>query len=160
MPELMNEKLENMNQLFIEGLYFKALDSIVDFEQKQILTPENRLSCYLLKSNLYYELGENTEALKFAEQACSMSKELGNKSFLFDSFISKAWVLLDLKDLDMALEIITNAEEILKELTIIPQSEFARRDALLKLIKSLFSVYNSGNIDKALEYGEESLKIL
>ena len=159
MPELINEKLENMNQLFIEGLYFKALDSIVDFEQKEILAPEDRLFCYLLKSNLYYELGENTDALKFAEQACSMSQELESNNFLFDSYISKAWVLLDLKDLDKVSEIITNSEEMLKELTIKPQSEFAKRDALLKLIKSVYCVYKSRNIDKALEYGEEGLKI-
>ena len=159
MPELINEKLENMNQLFIEGLYFKALDSIVDFEQKEILAPEDRLFCYLLKSNLYYELGENTDALKFAEQACNMSQELESNNFLFDSYISKAWVLLDLKDLDKVSEIITNSEEMLKELTIKPESEFAKRDALLKLIKSVFCVYKSRNIDKALEYGEEGLKI-
>ncbi len=107
MPDLINEKLENMNQLFIEGLYFKSLDSIVDFEQKEDLNPEDRLSCYLLKSNLYYELGEYTDALKFAEQACSMSQELGNKLLLIDSYISKAWSLLELRDFDLVLQSIT-----------------------------------------------------
>ena len=34
-----------------------------------------------------------------------------------------------------------------------------QKDALLKLIKSRFCIYKSGNINKALEYGEQSLKI-
>ncbi|MFX0081559.1 MAG: tetratricopeptide repeat protein [Candidatus Hodarchaeota archaeon] len=159
MPGLVNEKLENMNQLFIEGLYLKIRDSIVDFEQREDLTPEDRLSCYLLKSNLYYELGEHTDALKFAEQACSLSQELGLKTLLIDSYISKAWALLELRDFDLVLESILKGEELLKNLTIEPQLEFAKRDALLKLVKSALYVYKSGNIDKALEYGGEGLKI-
>ncbi len=122
MPDLISEELQNMNQLFIEGLYFKALDALNDFEQKIDHTPEDQLFCHLLKSNIYYELGRITDGLKFAEQACNMGKELGNKPLLIDSYISKAWALLDLKDLDKVLEIITNAEEILKDLTIKPKS--------------------------------------
>ncbi|MFX1343897.1 MAG: tetratricopeptide repeat protein [Promethearchaeota archaeon] len=159
MPGLVNEKLENMNQFFIEGLYLKTSDSIVDFEQREDLTPKDRLSCYLLKSNLYYELGEHTDALKFAEQACSLSQELGFKTLLIDSYISKTWALLELRDFELVSESILKAEELLKNLTIEPQSEFAKRDALLKLIKSAFCVYKSGNIDKALEYGGQGLKI-
>ncbi|MHA2283641.1 MAG: hypothetical protein ACXAC5_22595 [Promethearchaeota archaeon] len=74
MPDLINKELENINQLFIEGFYNKALDSIAEFDQKEGITPENQLSCYLLKSNLYYEIGEYANALKFAEQACTMSQ--------------------------------------------------------------------------------------
>ena len=159
MSDLINEELKNMNQLFIEGLYFKSLDSIVDFEQKEDLNPEDRLSCYLLKSNIYYELGEYNDALRFAEQACDMSQELGIKPLLVDSYISKAWALLELRDFDLVLRLISKGEELLKELTIKPQSEFAKRDALLKLIKSMFYVYKSGNIDKALELGEYGLRI-
>lgn len=159
MPDLINEKLANINQLFIEGLYLKAFDSIVDFEQNKDLTPENQLSCSLLKSNLFYELGKYADALKFAEQACNMSQELGSKTFLVDSYISKAWSLLELRDFDLVLQSITRGEELLNDLIIKPRSDFAKRDALLKLIKSLFCLYKSGNIDKALEYGEQGLKI-
>ena len=159
MPDLTSEKLKNMNQPFNEGLYFKALDALNDFEQKKDNTPKAQLSCHILKSNLYYELGEYTDALKFAEQACSMSQELGNKSLLVDSYISKAWALLELRDFNLVLQSISKGEELLKDLTIKPQSEFAKRDALLKLIKSAFCVYKSGKLDKALEYGEQGLKI-
>ncbi|MFX1449530.1 MAG: tetratricopeptide repeat protein [Promethearchaeota archaeon] len=159
MPNLIDRKLEYMNQLFVEGLYSNLLDSIEDFEQIEDLTPENQLSCYHLKSNLYFELGKYSDALKFAEQACNMSQELGSKTSLFDSNISKAWALLMLRDYDLVLQLISNGEEILKELTLKPQSEFAKREALLNLIKSQIFLYKNGDIDKALEYGELGLKI-
>ena len=155
----MNEKLESVTQLFIQGLYFKALDSLVDFEKEEGLNPEDQISYYLLKSNIYYELGEYTDALKFAEQACNMSEELGSKSLLVDSYISKGQVLLLLRDYDLVLQLISKGEEVLKALTIKPQSEIAKRNALLKLLKSQYYVYNSGNMDKGLEYADKGLKI-
>ncbi|MHA2430248.1 MAG: tetratricopeptide repeat protein [Promethearchaeota archaeon] len=159
MPDLSSEKLQNVNQLFNEGLYFKALDALSDFEQKIYPTSEDQLFCHILKSNIFYELGRSTDALKFAEQACSMSQELGNKPLLLDSFISKAWILLDLGDLDTVLDLLSKGEDLFKQLTMIPQSDSARRDSLLKLIKSSFFFHKSRNIDKALEYGEEGLKV-
>jgi len=159
MPSLIRKELESMNQLFIEGLYFETLDAIKDFKQKEDFTLEDRLSCYLLESNLYCEIGEYADALKFAEQAYTMSQELENKSFLVDSNISKAWILLALRKLDFVLQLISKAEDLLKNLTIKPQSEYAKKDALLKLIRSKFCFYKTGKIDKALEYGEQSLKI-
>ncbi|MFX1456845.1 MAG: tetratricopeptide repeat protein [Promethearchaeota archaeon] len=159
MPHLINRELENINQLFIEGFYNKALDSMVEYEQKEDLTSEDQNYCYLLKSNLYYELGEYTDALKFADQACSISQELGNQPFLVDSLISKAWALLELKDLDLVQQLLSKGEDLLKDLSLERQSEFARKDALMKLIKSLFCIYKSGDVEQAIEYGEQSLKI-
>ena len=156
---MISEKLQHVNQLFNQGLYFKALDALNDFEQKIDPTPEDQLFCHILKSNILYELGRSTDALKFAEQACNMSQELGNKPFLIDSYISKAWALLELRDLDAVLDLLSKGKDLLKQLTIIPRSDSAKRDALLKLIKSAFFFYKSHKIDKALEYGEESLKI-
>ncbi|MFX1590206.1 MAG: tetratricopeptide repeat protein, partial [Promethearchaeota archaeon] len=151
--------MENINQLFIEGLYFEALDLIKSFEHREDLNPEERVSCNLLKSKIHYELGRYSDALKFAELACKMSKKLENKLLLVDSYISKAWALVLLRDYDLVLQLISEGEELLKALMIIPHSEIAKRDALLKLIKSQMCVYESGNIDKALEYGELGLKI-
>jgi len=156
---LNNEELENINQLFIEGLYFKALDSIEDFEQRGDLALEVRVSCCLLKSNIFRELGRLIDALKLAEQACTMSQELGNKSLLLDSYIVKAWPLLLLRDFDLGSQLISKGEELLKEISIKPQSEFVKRMALLKLLKSFLFFNKNHNIDKALEYGEEGLKL-
>ncbi|MFX1451476.1 MAG: tetratricopeptide repeat protein [Promethearchaeota archaeon] len=158
MPNLINKELEYINQLFVEGLYFKALDSLEDFEQKRNLILEDRISSYLLKSNLFVNLGRYNDALKFADQACIMSQELGIKTLLIDSYIAKAWSLLQLRDHDSILQIISKSEELLKELIVKSQSEYAKRVALIKLIKS-FDFYINRNIDKALEYGEEGLRV-
>ncbi len=159
MQNFYNNDLDNINRLLIEGLYFKALDSIENFKKRKDLTIENRVSCYLLRSNLYCELGKFTNALELSEKACNASKELKNKSLLFDSYLSKASALLALRDYDSVLPLISICEEMLKKLIIKPQSEFAKRQALLKLIKSQFYIYKHGNIIKALEYGEQALKI-
>ncbi|MFX0105244.1 MAG: TIR domain-containing protein [Candidatus Hodarchaeota archaeon] len=159
MSDLVIDKLDNINQLFIEGLYFQALEALDGFEQKKDINPKEQLSCYLLKSNIYIELGEYPNALKFAEQACNMSQDLGNKPLLIDSCISKAWALCNLKNFNAVLDLLSKGEDLLKKLPRKSQSEFAKRVALLKLIKSFIFFHSKRRIDKALEYGEESLKI-
>ncbi|MHA1915567.1 MAG: hypothetical protein ACW990_07895 [Promethearchaeota archaeon] len=159
MADLSSENLQNMIRLFNEGSYFEALDALNDFDRKIDLISEDKIFCSVLKSNIFHELGQNTKALEFAEHACRMSLELGNNSLLIDSYISKAWVLLGLRDFDAVSEILSKGEDLLKQLVITSQSEYAKRDSLLKLIKSTFLVYKNRNIEKALEYGEDSLKI-
>ncbi|MFX1288687.1 MAG: tetratricopeptide repeat protein, partial [Promethearchaeota archaeon] len=159
MTDLNKVNLESANQLFIEGLYFKALDTVKKYEQLEDIAPENSIICNLLKSSIYSELGAYDDALKFAEQAYSKSQELGNKSFLVDSNISKAWALTMLKDFDSVLVLISKGEALLSELILLPESEFARKDAHLKLIKSQLCLYKNRNVDKALQYGEQGLKI-
>jgi len=159
MSDLISKKLENVDQLFNQGLYFKALDALNDFEQKVDFNSEDQLYCHIIKSNILYELGRYTEALKFTEQACVISEDLGNKSLQIDSYISKAWILLDLRDLDAVLDLISKGEILLKELIMISQSDIAKKDYLLKLIKSKIFYYINQDIDKALELGEECLKI-
>ncbi|MFX0007131.1 MAG: tetratricopeptide repeat protein [Candidatus Hermodarchaeota archaeon] len=159
MPNLIEKKLGYMNQLFVEGLYSNVLDSIEEFEQIEDLTTEDRISCCHLKSNLYFEICKYTDAFKFAEQACNMSRELGNKSLILDSYISKARASLMLRDYDLVSQLISNGEEMLRELTLKPQSEIAKREALLNFIKSQIYFSKNGDIEKSLEYGELGLKI-
>lgn len=159
MSDLISKELEKVNQLFNQGLYFKALDALNDFEQKADYNSEDKLFCHIIKSNIFYELGRSTDALKFAEQACLMSQKLGIKSLKIDSYISKAWILLDLGDLDAVLDLLSKGENLLKELSIIPQSDISKKESLLKMIKSNIVYYKNHDIDKALKLGEESLKI-
>ncbi|MHA1988433.1 MAG: hypothetical protein ACW98D_17525 [Promethearchaeota archaeon] len=158
-PDLIKEKLKNVKKLFHQGLVFKALDTLKDFEQKIDPTSEDQLYCYILKSNIFHELGQLTKALKFAEKACDFSQDFGNKPFLIDSYIAKAWALLDLGELDTVLNLISKGENLLNKLTTIPKPDIARRESHLKLIRSATLFYKNRNINKALEYGEESLKL-
>ncbi|MHA2288593.1 MAG: tetratricopeptide repeat protein [Promethearchaeota archaeon] len=159
MSDLLNDKLESANQLLIEGFYFKALDAVEEIEQFRDVSLENQVGCSLLKSNIYMELGEQSNALKFAENACNISQELENKSLLLDSYISKSMVLIGKREYDLILELNSKSEELLNELKIKPPSEFAKREALLKLIKSQVYLYKSRNIEKSLQFGEQGLKI-
>ncbi|MFW9781806.1 MAG: tetratricopeptide repeat protein [Candidatus Heimdallarchaeota archaeon] len=159
MPELISEELQNINQIFNEGLYFKALDALDNFEQKSDLNPGDQAFCWILKSNIFIELGRSTDALKIAEKASKKCQDLGYKSLLLDSYISQSWALLNLRDLDAVLDLLSKGEDLLKELLVMPRSDSARKESLLKLVKSKYLFYKSRDIDKALEYGEESLKI-
>ncbi|MFX0039132.1 MAG: tetratricopeptide repeat protein [Candidatus Heimdallarchaeota archaeon] len=159
MQDLMRAELQKINQFFIEGLNFKALDALDDFVQKKDLSSEEQLICYILKSNIFNELGRYVDALKFAELACSVGEELGNKSLLLNSYISKAWTLLDINEMDAVPESLTKGEALLKQLTMIPKSDFAQGESILKLIRSAYFFYKSHDMEKALKYGEESLRI-
>ncbi|MFX1490092.1 MAG: tetratricopeptide repeat protein [Promethearchaeota archaeon] len=159
MSELISNELQNINQLFIEGLYFKTLDMLSEFTQKSDLTPENQIYCNIIKSNVFYELGRYSDALKYGDQACNLSEEIGNKTLILDSYISKTWALLRYRDLDTVLDLISKGEELFKQLPEMPQLDSARREALLILIKSMLSFQKSRNVHEALLYGEEALKI-
>jgi len=104
MSELISTKLQNINQLFIEGLYFKALGKLNEFEQKPDHTPENQIYFNIIKSNVFYELGRYSDALKHADQACNISEKIRNKSLILDSYISKTWALLRYRDFDTVLD--------------------------------------------------------
>ncbi|MHA2474650.1 MAG: tetratricopeptide repeat protein, partial [Promethearchaeota archaeon] len=93
------------------------------------------------------------------EQACSKSQALGNNLLLIDSYISKAWASLGVRDFDVVSEIVSKGEELLRRLTRLSKEENATRESLLRLIKSAFFFHKHHDINKALEYGEQALKI-
>ncbi|MHA2185573.1 MAG: hypothetical protein ACXAAI_11285, partial [Promethearchaeota archaeon] len=159
MLNLINKQLQNINQLFIEGSYFEALEALNEYEQKKSLSSEDQIFYYILKSNIFYEIGRSTDALKFAEQACSKSQALGNNLLLIDSYISKAWALLGVRDFEGVSEIISKGEELLTRLTRLSKEENATRESLLSLIKSAFFFHKHHDINKALEYGEQGLEL-
>jgi tetratricopeptide (TPR) repeat protein len=159
MPNLTIEEIKLADQLYIEGSYFKALDKVEEIEQIRDLTPKNQVSCNLLKSNIFMELGEHANALKFAEEACNLSQDLGEKVLLIDGYISKSRILTGLRNFDLVLELISKSDKLLKELNIKPQSEFAKRNSLLNLIKSHVSLYKDHNVEKALDYSKQALEI-
>ncbi|MFX0030781.1 MAG: hypothetical protein ACFE8B_16330 [Candidatus Hermodarchaeota archaeon] len=159
MSDLLFEDIEDINKLYDQGLYIRALRVLQDFEQKPDFTVEDQINCHILKSNILHDIGRNLDALKFIENACNLSQELGNKQLQLDSYISKAWISLSLRDFGLISQLISKSEELLDIIPIKPQSEFAKRDALLKLIKSNLYAYKDHNIDKAIEFGEESLNI-
>ena len=117
MPDLFGKELLNIEQFITEGLYFKALDALDDFEQEPDHPPEDQVFSRILKSNIFSELGRSFDALKFAEQACNMSQEIGNKPLLIDSYISKALALFELRDLNTISNLLSKGEELLKQLT-------------------------------------------
>ncbi|MFX1323479.1 MAG: tetratricopeptide repeat protein [Promethearchaeota archaeon] len=156
---MISEELLNINRTFNQGLYFKALDVLEDFEQTTDLSPNDKAFSQIIKSKIFYELGRSIEALKFAEEAFNICQEHGYQSFLFDSYIAKALALLNLGDFDKILDLLSEGENLLKQLSEIPRSDYTKKESVLKLIRSMFTFNRDRDINKALEYGEESLRI-
>ncbi|MFX1457639.1 MAG: tetratricopeptide repeat protein [Promethearchaeota archaeon] len=159
MSDLISEELQNADQLFIQGLYFEALNILDEIGQKLDNFTEDQLFWYIIKSNILYEIGRKSEALNLAEQACILGEKIGDKRLLIDSYISKAWVLLDLREMDTVLDLLTRGEDLLSQLTRISKSDYAKIESLMNSIKGAFFFYGSRNIEKALEYGEKALSI-
>jgi len=159
MLDLISKHLQKIDQLFIEGSYFEALEALTNYEQKKDLSSEEQIFCLILKSNIYYELGRSADALKCIEQAHRKSEKIGNNLFIIDVTISKAWILLGVWNYEEVSELLSKGEELLSQLTRLSQKELAKRKSLLKIIKSAFFFHTTHNIDKALEYGEQGLQI-
>jgi tetratricopeptide (TPR) repeat protein len=124
-------------------------------EQKGGLDEDSELRSQILKSLVIIERGQPDKGLKLAEEAYKASVKTGSALTTIDALNSMATALVVLSRFTEALKTINEAETILKEL-VKDQTEFAKRDSALELIKG--RVYRrTGEFDLALEFLEHCL---
>ncbi|MFX0064681.1 MAG: tetratricopeptide repeat protein [Candidatus Hermodarchaeota archaeon] len=104
-------------QLMNEGKLSEAYQIVKDFEEKKWPTPIERLICHHLRTTLLNALGEYEEALKLSERAIKEAKNLGESTQEFDVSIAKAEALWRLGRLDESLEVLTQSDQLLQNLT-------------------------------------------
>ena len=82
MANLISEELAQAKYLMEEGKLDEALYIVNKFEEKKALTPQERLSCHLVKSSILGRLMRYRDCLKYAKMAYRESQGL-EKSLLF-----------------------------------------------------------------------------
>ncbi len=147
------QEIIQAKQLIDEGKYDEALQLIDSFEQMKGLTLQDKVSCRLLKCNLLFWQWKFEEMLKIADQTYKESLELGRNLQSVDALILSAKALKYLDREEEAINVINQAEELLKTFTRELPEDYLQREAHIYLVKGI-SIYK---MDDQLKFLEQSL---
>jgi tetratricopeptide (TPR) repeat protein len=151
-------ELMHAKKLMEQGEIKESLHLINIFEGKEEIEPQEQLSCDLLKSTLYWCLGDFENTFIFADQAYKASQKLGNDNVAFDSMILLIRASLEMGKYFGAFTLIEQGEELLLHLSPISKEEFAKCKGSLFYVKGRY--YGStGDFDKGIDYTEQGLEL-
>ncbi|KKM27082.1 hypothetical protein LCGC14_1578300 [marine sediment metagenome] len=153
-----NRELIQAEKMADEGDYKEALEQVLAFEKKNDLSDIDQILSFLLKSSLLINLSQFDEGFKSAEKAYQKSKKLGLDLYSVDASILMGKALTRLQKLDESLDVILQAESLLKSIPKISQKELMQREASLVTVKS-YAFFYKGDGDNTLKYMEQSLTL-
>ena len=156
------ELFTRSEELFNTGKYNEAYKLLSDFEKNKTHSPYEIVSSHLLKAELLFQQGRYDEVFNLAEFTYNESLELGNNPLSIDALIWKARTLIYLNQLDKALNIIRQVEDILNSIPEESSPRYKKTIAFFFFTKGCFhwfkaeatqslkDLYHSLSIRKAL----------
>ncbi|MFX0040585.1 MAG: tetratricopeptide repeat protein [Candidatus Heimdallarchaeota archaeon] len=145
----------HVKQLKDESKFKEALQIINELEKKHNYTTEEKFEIYLLKSSLLFELGYFNEFFKYIDLADKERSQIKDKLKIFDFLVLKSKQLLLREENDEVLKILTKAEQMLNNLSLI---EFKEKNAIILLYKARY-YFKTGDFKRSIEYVYNVLKI-
>ncbi|MFX1316776.1 MAG: tetratricopeptide repeat protein [Promethearchaeota archaeon] len=152
-----SKELTQAKKLIDEGKYDEALQLIDSFEQMKGFTLQDKVSCRLLKCNLLYWQWKFEEMLKIADQTYKEGLELGRNLQSVDALLLSAKALKRLDREEEAINVINQAEELLKIFTLELPEDYMQREAQIYLVKGMKNPSASYKTDDQLKFLEQSL---
>jgi len=152
-----SKELTQAKKLIDEGKYDEVLQLIDSLEQMKSLTLQDKVSCRLLKCNLLFWQWKFEEMLKIAGQIYKESLELGRNLQSVDALILSAKALKFLQREEEAINVINQAEELLKTYTQELPEDYMQREAHIYIVKGMRSPSTSYKVDDQLKFLEQSL---
>ena len=115
-----------------EGEFDKALKLLNIFDKKNGIRHHDKLSCYYLKGQLLIWQGKYEEAIKISEEMYRLSQLYDYKLQSIDALVLLSHIYTYQYDDDKALNIIEQAEKILKKISLeSPEPLLGRKAHLL-----------------------------
>jgi len=152
------EELTLAEKLIDDAKVNEAHELLNNFERKEGLTLQDKVSSHVLRIDLLFQQGRYKEVLTLAEETHDLSLGLGKNLLSVDCFILMAESLVWYGEPDKVLDIVIQAEELLKTFTQVLSSEYIKREASIAKIKGLY-YYRKLDIDLALKHHKHSLKL-
>ncbi|UCG00824.1 MAG: tetratricopeptide repeat protein [Candidatus Heimdallarchaeota archaeon] len=152
----MVKEIDRVKKLLEKGKLNEALTKIDQLDKRTDLSNDDKIEILLLKSTIFMKLGE------FELSNDILGEFLGKKNIdplhTVDALIIKAENLDRQAEYDEGLEIVSEGEELLKQLTQIEQKEISKRQSILLRRKG--GIYSmKGDLDSALNLTQQSLKL-
>ncbi|MHA2394656.1 MAG: tetratricopeptide repeat protein, partial [Promethearchaeota archaeon] len=151
------KELTQARQFIKAGKFEESLQLLKDFEEKRKNSLQDKVSCQLLKCNLLYWQWKFEEMLKIADQTYKESLELGRNLQSVDVLLLSAKALKNLDREEEAINVINQAEELLKTFTRELPEDYMQREAQIYFVKGMKNPSASYKIDDQLKFLEQSL---
>ncbi|MFX1424599.1 MAG: tetratricopeptide repeat protein [Promethearchaeota archaeon] len=152
-----DQQLEQIEQLVDQAKYVKALNTITNLEQSELMNNE-RLALQYLKSTLYLKKGQLKEGKRVAEHLLKKSRETGNQLRELDALMNISWALQWLGQINKGLELVKRGEKLLKILVQEQQSGLRTREAALLYRKGSL-LLNQGKLNLAFSFLKKSMSL-
>ncbi|MFX1475665.1 MAG: tetratricopeptide repeat protein, partial [Promethearchaeota archaeon] len=139
MPDETNGTRAQIEQLISEGKFDEALSAVESCIQQSTLTPTERISYTLLKSNILRRQGNFDESLSLAEEVFCECQEQDRPLLAVDALIAKTDVLVRLGRYDEIADSITQGEQMLHTLISAPEPTPKARSGLRARLRRILS---------------------
>jgi tetratricopeptide (TPR) repeat protein len=145
-------------QLMEQGDYKEALQTIDNLEEVTDLNVGEKLSYYLLKGSILFNLGHFEDSYKIANQAYQESKGVKDYLYIIDILILIARNLNRLNKFEESFDIVAQAEDVFKNFPQESSNDLKQRMATLFSLRGAINFYK-GDSDNALLNIEESFTL-
>jgi len=153
------EELIRAEKLIDDAKVNEAHELLNNFEKKEGLTLHEKVSSHLLRADLLFQQGQYRECLTLSEETYKLSLKLGKNIHSVDCLILMARSLWWLGKADEILDLITQAEELLKNILHILSLSRMKREAYFLYLKGIFHTGSQLNIDLGIKYMKQSLEL-
>jgi tetratricopeptide (TPR) repeat protein/predicted amidohydrolase len=151
------DELLHAEQYFAEGLTDKALKVLNEFEEIDDISSEDRINCYLLKSEIFFFLFLYNDGLTYAGKANQMSKKTDSFFQMIKSSLFLAINYMGTREIEKAEKIYKKSEELLKRTNKLSVKESKLLKGILNFVKAFLN-QGIGNYDSALKFFVKTLK--
>ena len=158
MPNQTKDKISYAQKLMDQCKDKEALEILENIENVNELSVDEQIRYYLLQSSLFYQLGQENNALDTADKVFQISMKTGNDLVTLDASIARGKALFRLGKTEECYNSILKIEDLISRIKNQPEKIIGKRKADLAFIKARY-YWNIGEIDKSIEQNKFILAI-
>ncbi|MFX0095631.1 MAG: tetratricopeptide repeat protein [Candidatus Hodarchaeota archaeon] len=153
-----SEIFTSIKQFICQRKFDKAQHAIENYESRNDLTSEERLTCQIFKGKLMNSMDKYENALKTGKAVLKASQESKLPLIEVDALLLLCHSLISLGELDEGLTTIQKCEKIITTQKSGSIAEIKLRKSNLFYYKGILLLYK-GQLDQSLDYLQRSLRL-
>jgi tetratricopeptide (TPR) repeat protein len=156
------KELLQVEQLITKRENKKALDLVKKISKRKDLSSEDKLTCTLLESRIYINLGEREKAIKQVDKIWPSIRKQENLILILDYMLIKIYDHMEKGEFDKGIKLFEENLDLIEELQPkVPKDEEKRfklkKNSLLRNCGILY--WYMGKLDTSLEFHKQSLAL-
>ncbi|MFX1356944.1 MAG: tetratricopeptide repeat protein [Promethearchaeota archaeon] len=149
------KELTEISQIIEEGKLKEAYQAILELEQKDDLSNKEKISCKLIKANLFRVMGQYLDSIEYAETVFQESQKVGDLLSSFDALTIQAHCYVYMVDIIKSEDLLRQAQEIFKIIKERFSIDLRERESFLVRIKAGINFFK-GDIKSYIKLNEKA----